>query len=142
MEPLTPKRPRILAILSWIIIIDSALGFLRSCILLALVCFTPEMKAALENNPYPYGIPPQVPIVFPILLRGTMIYCGIALLKGRMLGRTILIWSSCIAFIVFAVLIGVVPELAYRLVIPMIYIGLLYSGPVSRYLTTPKELKT
>jgi len=110
-------------------------------LLVFLVCFMPEMKQSLlSNNPYPYGISPYFPILFSTILRATMLFCGISLLKGLRIGRTILVWSVGISFIVYILLASGSPKVFYRFVISIAYLCILYSRPVSRYFQSREEL--
>jgi hypothetical protein len=130
---LKQKRPLVLSIICWLIIVVSVLAILRNILTLALGFFVPEMATVLQTSVSRWEIPGWVIYVQSSVVRVLFLAAAIAMLKQKNWGRIFVFVLILFSFAFYIALVGFIPKLVFKAIISAIYIGMLLLPAVNQF---------
>jgi len=120
------KRPLVLTIIAWLIII----GTLLAPISIYMMVTNPQMKEMMEMAS---KIPATGQLILMIIGALVGFWAAIGMLKGKKIARTVYVVYTIIAFIITFIASNMKESLIGTILISAVILGLLYLPNINRY---------
>ncbi len=127
------KRPLVLSIVCWLVIVVSGLAIIRNVLTLTCGHLVPELAAALQTPVSRWSIPGWALYVQSTVARIVFLVAAVAMLKRKAWGRIIVLALIPLSFVFYIALAGFVPTLIRKAIFSALYIGILLLPSVRRY---------